>query len=572
MEWNEASGSTRSMVQALVYLRLTMLRNMALSFVRRIKQPRYLLGVLMAGAYFWLVLFRRPGAMPRGGGIPVNAGESVELFTAALVTVVLMSMWLLSGGKPSLGFTEAEVAFLFPAPLKRSQLIHYKLLSNLLVGFFGSVFFMLLSTRGQGGLWHLLQYWISWWLVMALIGLHNTAAAFTLYRLGDSNTALWLRRAVVAVLIVAFLLLAAYLQVSDSHERLQQVLLPGHLLVKPFFADNFAAFVQAIAVVVALLGLHYYWVLKLETPFEEASIALAARRATLLAQMRAGKGFRLTGKAKARREPFALQAWMPVELVLLWKNLMLGASYLNRRTFVGSILLVIFGMRWLHAQNTFGTQGTAGILGVVALVMLAYMLLLGPQFARIDLRNDLAQADLLKAWPLSGWRIVLGNMLAPAVFITAIGWVLLLTGLTGITSEGKLTPWLTLPLKISLGVCGGIFLPALAMLMLIGPNAMALYFPAWTQMGAAGQRGFDVMGLRILLSLGQLLLLVFSLLPASLVGSFTFYLSQWFLSQEYGIALATLVALVVLVLEILFAIHLLGERFEKLDIAAELRQ
>jgi hypothetical protein len=42
--------------------------------------------------------------------------------------------------------------------------------------------------------------------------------------------------------------------------------------------------------------------------------------------------------------------------------------------------------------------------------------------------------------------------------------------------------------------------------------------------------------------------------------------------HEYGIVLAVVSSMVVLVLEILFAIHLLGERLERLDIAAELRQ
>jgi hypothetical protein len=235
------------------------------------------------------------------------------------------------------------------------------------------------------------------------------------------------------------------------------------------------------------------------------------------------------------------------------------------------VLLVWFGMRWLHQQGDEG-QRMAGTIGIMTAMMLFMTIWLGPQLSRIDLRHDLAQADLLKAWPVPGWRVVLGNMLAPALYLASVGWVLMLTVLTGIVSEGRMTPWLTDALKISLGISGGLFLPVLAMLMLIGPNAAALFFPAWSQTGVSNQRGFDVMGLRMLLGIGQLLLLAFCLLPAALLGGVVFYFSQWFMVHEYGIVLAVVSSMVVLVLEILFAIHLLGERLERLDIAAELRQ
>jgi ABC-2 type transport system permease protein len=557
------------LLRALLYLRLMMLRNLVLGFVHRLRQPRYLLGLAIALGYFWLVLFKR---LPRSPNAPpAPSGDSSQWLLATMVTVVAMVIWLLPGDKPNMRFTEAEVAFLFPAPMKRSQLIHYKLLTGLLSSLLGAVFFTLMATRFSSGPGESLRFLGAGWLLLNLFTLHDAGASFTLVRLGTGKVIVWLRRTVVGALIVLFVLLAGYLNAHQQDDVLHKLLAPARFLLQPFFVAGLS-YVQAMAGLVLLFAVHYWWVLRMETPFEEASMALAAKRADMLAKMRAGKGLRIAGKAKAKREPYALRPSLPVELVLLWKNLMVLPAYLNRRVFFVSALAIVLGLRWLRQEGGYAGQGAAGTLGVMSLVMMGYMLLFIPSVVRNDLRGDLAQADLLKAWPLPGWRIVMGSMLAPVVVMTAFSWLFLLTAFSGIQVEGKLTPWLTLPLKISMAVSLALYMPAFSALLLIGPNAVAVYFPAWSQVGGSTQRGFDAMGLRLVLMFGQLLLLLVALLPTTLFAALVFYLSQWFTSQAVGLVLATLAALVVLVLEILFAIHLLGERFEQLDIAAELRQ
>jgi len=558
-----------SLLRALLYLRLMIVRNLLLGFVRRLRQPRYLLGLAIGLGYFWLVLFKRIPRSPNAP--PAPTGDSSQWLIATIVTVVAMVIWLLPGDKPNMRFTEAEVAFLFPAPMKRSQLIHYKLLTGLLSSLLGAAFFTLFTVRFSSGVGESLRFLGAGWLLLNLVTLHDAGASFTLVRLGTGKVIVWLRRTVVAALIVVFVLAAGYLNAHQQDQVLHILLAPGRFLIQPFMVSGLA-YVQALGWLVLLYAVHYWWVLKMETPFEEASMALAAKRADMLAKMRSGKSIRITGKAKAKREPYALRPSMPVELVLLWKNLMTLPSYLNRRVFLVSALVIVVGQHWLRQEGGFAGQGIAGSLGIMALAIMGYMLLFIPSVVRNDLRGDLAQADLLKAWPLPGWRIVMGSMLAPVVVMTAFEWLFLLTAFSGIQTESKLTPWLTLPLKISMAVSLALYMPALSALLLIGPNAVAIYFPAWSQVGGSTQRGFDAMGLRLVLMFGQLLLLLVALLPTTLLAALVFYLSQWFTSQAVGFGLATVAALVVLVLEILFAIHLLGERFEQLDIAAELRQ
>ena len=54
--------------------------------------------------------------------------------------------------RAALTFTEAEVAFLFPAPVSRRTLIHFKLLKSQLGILFATLIFSLLTNRfGRGG-------------------------------------------------------------------------------------------------------------------------------------------------------------------------------------------------------------------------------------------------------------------------------------------------------------------------------------------------------------------------------------------------------------------------------------
>jgi len=45
--------------RALLYLRLTSLRNGLLGRLRRLRQPKYLVGAIAGALYFWFFFFRR---------------------------------------------------------------------------------------------------------------------------------------------------------------------------------------------------------------------------------------------------------------------------------------------------------------------------------------------------------------------------------------------------------------------------------------------------------------------------------------------------------------------------------
>ena len=130
---------------------------------------------------------------------------------------------------------------------------------------------------------------------------------------------------------------------------------------------------------------------------------------------------------------------------------------------------------------------------------------------RLDFRHDLPLADVLKTFPLRGWQIALGEILAPVAVLAALQWLLLLVG------AGLL---FYLPVKqeallLAIALGAAVLLPVLDVLLLLIPNAAVLLFPSWIQTGKDSPRGIEATGQRLIFALGQMLVLLLALLPAA---------------------------------------------------------
>jgi len=116
----------------LFRIQLWSFRNRLLARLKRLRQIRYLAATLVGLGYVCFVW--RPWRVvwlvgpPIRGGIPIaELALPLEAGLGALLTVIALLRWLWPGSKPVLNFNEAEVAFLFPAPLTRRQLVRYSL-------------------------------------------------------------------------------------------------------------------------------------------------------------------------------------------------------------------------------------------------------------------------------------------------------------------------------------------------------------------------------------------------------------------------------------------------------------
>ena len=565
------------LLRALLYLRYHSVRNLLGVRLRRLKQPKYLFGALAGLAYFWFFFFRhavRSG--PGGMGPALNAvlGEGrAEILTAAVLSAFVLFIWILPGEHPGLAFTEAEVAFLFPAPLTRRQLIHYKLLDGLVMSLFGALFFTLLSSGLRNGWLGALQHLGAWWSLNANISLHQTGAALSIARLARLGIDVVLRRVLLVAAAVILLGTVVFFAVHSGIDSVAWLLWPARLAVGPFLATSAGGYLLALVPACALVVLQYFWVHRMESPFEDATIVTARKRGEMVARVRSGQGVRLgSGPTKARREPFRLGGRLPPEFAFLWKNLMIAPSYFNRHVLAAAAVVLAFGVLWLKRQTHIPGPTLANAVSAGALAFMGYALAFGPQLARNDLRGDLLNIDLFKAYPLPGWRIVLGGLLAPALILTSITWLLLLVATLGVTPSPRMAAWFTPQFRVTASLAIAVVLPALSTVQLLVPNAATLIFPAWAQTGrnTAGG-GVDVLGQRLIFFVGQLLCLLAALLPAFLIGGATIFLTSWLIGLPAAIALAVLPVLAIFVVEVWLGVHWLGPKFERLDISAELR-
>src|ERR1041384_8078688 len=162
-----------AMISALLYLQFHSVKNRLLQRFKRLKQPKYLFGAIVGGLYFYFYFFRflLGRSASRGqwtGAAPMPAIPQVdplfyESLGALILFVIVLLAWFIPRERASLSFTESEVAFLFPAPVTRRGLIHFKLLRSQLAILFTALFFTLISSRfGAGGRW--LIRGAGWWV------------------------------------------------------------------------------------------------------------------------------------------------------------------------------------------------------------------------------------------------------------------------------------------------------------------------------------------------------------------------------------------------------------------------
>jgi len=588
------------MIGALFYLRVMSLRNAVVSRFRRLKQPKYLVGAIVGAGYVYFAFFRgfhtgraaaHHGAYPGPVSLPPDLLPTVLALGALALLVIVLLGWILPDQRAGLTFSEAEIAFLFPAPVRRRTLIWYKLLNSQVAIMFTAAIITLVTGSWQflGG--NALTHGIGWWFILATLHLHFIGASFAMTRLMDQGITPWRRRfavlgliALVAVVTLAWLwrdlrapqgsdfadfrTIADYLSTLLASGPLPWLLLPAKAVLGPYLAPDVPAFFLALGPALLVFVAHYAWVLRSEVSFEDASIAKSEKRAAKIAAVREGNWRAASGAIKARTPAFRLAATGRPEFAFLWKNLLSTFPVFRPRTFFGVALAVVAGCQWLGTMP--GYRGALAAVGVVALLVAAYTLFLGPQLARQDLRSDLLNADILKTYPLRGWQVVLGELLTPVVLLSAILWLALGTVLLAFHPPGF--QWLSPALRLALGAGLVPLVPVVCAMQLLVPNAAALVFPAWAQsMRNRSERGIEMLGQRLIFVAGQFLVILVALVPAALAAFALIFATQWLIGAVAAVAVAAVAVLVILIAEVWCGIWWLGQRFEKFDLSLELR-
>jgi hypothetical protein len=176
--------------------------------------------------------------------------------------------------------------------------------------------------------------------------------------------------------------------------------------------------------------------------------------------------------------------------------------------------------------------------------------------------------DVLKLFPLRGWQIVAGELLAPAVILTLAQWgLLIILAVLVRAAAGQTIPVQTIPIEWFVAVA--LLMPMWNALALLIPNASVLLFPGWFQTRVDAPQGIEVTGQRLLLFFGQMIAIGVTIVPAAAVFGFVFWLLYATGAGAIAPITGALGAALVLAGEIALGTWLVGKLFDRFDIAAE---
>ena len=578
-------------MNALAYLLTRSLANSVVHRLKRLRQPKYLVGALLAGAYIYLYFYKFLFLGGQQSSRPFSAAEDEmwkHLGAAILFIATLGLAWILPASRAAITFTEAEIAFLFPAPLKRRTLIIFKILRSQLAFLFVAILFTFITGRwrADAAAWTRVG---SWFLILNTLSLHRIGASFALSRLHARGLADWKRRAAFLVAVAALAGVVWYtwnslppLTKGPSANYITQVfesgalpwlLAPFRLVLAPHFAQGWSQFLAALPVALGILSAHFMWVVRADASFEDAAIETARKRAALI--VAGSKGELRLSSAKARIPVFRLRPTGFKATAFLWKSLI---RFGGRQTI--SLWMLFFaglalGAFWITRQQlivpTTATTTVAVTIGAACYIAVLLSFVMVGQQAAGQLRQGIAGMDLLKTYPLPGWQFALGELLGPLVLGTLIQWVALGIGTT-------LALALALPHEAEASrvgvpiVCGvALFLPLFNLGTSILPGAAALAFPSWFKSGEQGAPGgLEVMGLRMLVGISQIVLIAVAFIPVIFFGAAGWVGASLFTTVlEWKVAATASAAIVILALEAVCGVAWLGWLFDRFDLSSE---
>lgn len=550
-----------------VFLITRGLRNRVVSRWRRLRRPKYLISAVAGLVY---LLFVALSPLLRGSSAPALQTLQSQMLLGTVLAFLLLVIAVVPWIFPATGgalFTEAEMQFLFPAPVSRRSLLHYRIARSQPAILFGAL--VSWAIFGQSGVFpRQLCLIVTLWTVYTIINLSRMAAALSIRSRRHLEHSRLAAFAVLVSTVVAvgvwgrrlatsghfsdpFALLAGVM----TSGPLSYALWPFRMLVRPAFASHLGQAASELAFPLAVLGLLYLWIVRLRDNIEEAALGLWRSDTSSLHPRR--------GAPRPRQAPFTLRSVGFAPVAIYWKNLVLLGGVSIRRGVAlvsGTALVSVLALR---------ASGEAGatIGGAVTAALAAFLVLMGPVLFRDDLRADLVNIDILKTYPLPGWGIVLGEMAAPATVLAFLASILAIVALCVLPESEELP--LTFRGRLFFGMAAVVLIPLLSFLGVLAQNAAVLLFPGWVQLGREHQRGVEAMGQRLISSIASTLFLALATFPAALFFSAVYAAGERALG-DFTVPLAFLIAAAALVAEAAAGVLWLGRVFDRFDPSKEM--
>ena len=574
------------MIGTFITVALLTFKNRFLQRARRLREPRYLIGALAGGAYFWFFYLRnahRNAHVLSGGNLSY---KPIIVDVASIIVLLMMiTAWALPEDSGGLQFSEAEIAFLFPAPLRRRDLLFYKFLRAQPQLIFTATIMTIVGAR-QG-------YFVGTWIAFSAMSIYFMLVSLGRARLKLAHIGFLARLGGVALFVGGLFVIAhnqlrgigwpegsetqTYQQVTRGpvadmfnaffHKPIiASILFIPHLFASAAIPPTLSTLAVSSLAVAALGVVFFFIAVALNVSFLEASISASRKRAERQGRRHSQ---RVGSFVMFRRAPalFRLGETGPVEVAIIWKNLI--ALMRNSIAWVVIFALMIVAMLgmalWAHESTGYLT------IGSLLLFMACFFPLLGPTIFSNDLRLDMPRLEVLKSYPISGERLVAAEIAAPLAVVATLEMLFATSGsvLVGMSAQTKGllrfagTPqFIVTILLLTLPVCA---------IQLIIRNAVPVLFPGWAVRSKEEPRGFVMTGQRLVTLAGNLLVLVVALVPAAIVFLPSLWVAhKFFADNPVFVAVATMPAVGVLVAEAWLGVKALGAQFENIDVSNEM--
>ncbi|HEY0370797.1 MAG TPA: putative ABC exporter domain-containing protein, partial [Thermoanaerobaculia bacterium] len=500
------------MIQAFVFVTVRTFRNRILSRLKRLRNGRYLISFIVGIAYLWFTGLRHlftNGVVLKHGGIPISP------FFVDLVGVVVLFMMILAWALPKqsagLTFSEAEIQFLFPAPITRRQLLLYKMLRAQPQIFISTLVMTFVMFRGGK--------FIGLWSSFVALSVYFTFVALARARLKLLGVGFLIRLPVIAAAAVGI----SYLLWHNVDLRLFRGLgarfKPGQIpILPPLFHGSFAdailfvprLFGRAVlpptipqllvssAIMLVLAVVFFELAARTNIAVEDASIEASQKSAARRSRVNEQHIGKLVMFPRIP-PPFRIPPGARPEVAIYWKNLTAGLRISSPWLAIMSVCAIYFlGQSYYAPEPAVRTM-----LASLALVFAAMFPFLGSTVFTQDLRLDLPRIELLKSYPIAGERLVAAEIAAPLTFIAIVEIMMLTVAaiiLRGADMPARLkflaTPqFIVIALLLATPVCAA---------QLLIRNTVPILLPGWAMRAADEPRGFIVMGQRLVMLVGNL--------------------------------------------------------------------
>lgn len=578
---------------AFAYQITRSVRNRLVSGVKKLKQPRYLIGSVAAAAYIWWFFINPITKATANMGTPADGMIPAQALAIFLAYMQFLLGWVIAPFSQGIPFTEAEVQRLFPAPLMRRDLLLFRWMREQPVLLLTQALFAVVAMRLGAR-----HYLIAW------IGLYFMSNALASHAMVARLFSLWLRTKgligrmlsfVPMIVIVGVTIWAVY----DAFERggenpfmdngrprsFSEILMRGptfrvlsrplFLITRPIVGELSRAWLSDVALVVLFFIVMRIFIRNLDVAFEEQASEMAQKLVRVKTEgLAALAGEKRLIVKEGDRPLFELSSRGAPWVAFVWKNV-ISIGRFKRRILAFIPVLILMGFVIASGSSRHADRDTSQVIGAILLFITPYTAIVGPALLRIDLRLDLAHFDVLKAMPVRGRQLVLGEVLATTLVLWAAQLLLLAVAATLLWRSGQ--PWtkehaewrLTVGLALSAFTGAAVLLGGIDFVITTAQNLMALYFPSLTRVGNASRQGFDAFGQQLIGGLvtfiGYAVLFVvpgLAVLGAGFVGRMVG--GTPLMALAGGIAGGML-----LVLEAAALIFLSERRFERYDVSAE---